>query len=107
MAKNDESGQILVFGSQPINEPGTEAGPIEFVGADIEHHIALANVDTVLEVGPPADDLGELEQELRSIVVMQERPDRFRPIRTRRLLLHSCLVKQPGSPPRVAGYYTF
>ena len=51
--------------------------------------------------------LGELEQELRSIVVMQERPDRFRPIRTKRLLLHSCLVKQPGSPPRVAGYYTF
>ena len=37
MAKNDESRQVLILCSQPIDEPGTEAGAIQFIGADIEH----------------------------------------------------------------------
>jgi hypothetical protein len=51
---------------------GEECGRNADIGADVEHHVALANLDAVPDVHPLSNDLGELKQKLGRIVVVQQ-----------------------------------
>jgi hypothetical protein len=52
-----------------------ERGRDPHVRADVEHDVAGADPDVVAQVGLLADDLGDLEEELRAVVVVEDGPE--------------------------------